>query len=75
MAAFESGDIEAEGAVSRGGGDEFVVEFDYGVDATGTADAVFAEVLVVEVEEDLAFEPGAAEACGACETGFFVDCE
>ena len=75
VAACQAGHLDAVGAFACGNGAGGVVDGHGGVDASGTADAVLAFVLVVEVEEDVALEPVGAEVGGTGEAGFFVDGE
>ena len=73
--ACQAGHLDAVGAFACRNGACGVVDGHGGVDASGTADAVLAFVLVVEVEEDVALEPVGAEVGGTGEAGFFVDGE
>ena len=73
VAAHQAGDFDAESLAALGRHHQLVVHLGGGVDATGTADAVLALVLVVEVEENVALEPAAAEAVGTGEASLLVD--
>ena len=73
MSAFQDTHLQQESLTGLGGRHKFVVHLNGGVDTTGAADAVFAFVLVVKIEQYLALQPVPAEAGGAGEARLLVD--
>ena len=73
VATLQAADMETEGFATLGRRNKFVVKFDSGVNSASAADAVFALVFVVEVEEDVTLEPAFAEASSTSETRLLVD--